>query len=114
MLGSKLPDAAGVLLGFLGDIGQFLRGQNLADVLCEVVQETFLASYIASSDSIGYMPPACGVEVRLGIDEHVLVRFEVDSGLRIGRSANFCVGSPFQAYSEGTSHRRVTKFRQIC
>jgi hypothetical protein len=52
VLGPKLPNAPGVLLGFLGDIGQFFRGKNLSDVLNEVVQETFLASHIAPSDSI--------------------------------------------------------------
>ncbi len=87
VLGPKFPNTPGVLFGFLGDISQFFRGKNLPDVLYEIVQETFLASYVASSDSIGYVPATCGVEVRLGVHEHVLVRFEVDASFGIGRSA---------------------------
>ena len=85
MFGAKLPDATGVLLGIFGDVGEFLGGDDVADILHEVSKDPFPAAYAGFSNSIGYVPSARGVEIGLSVNEQILVRFEVDSGLGVGR-----------------------------
>ena len=68
VLGSELPDPAGVLLGFFCDISQYFRSQNLSYVFHEVLKKSFLASYVASSSSIGYVPPTRGIQIGLRVN----------------------------------------------
>ena len=85
MFGSKLPDSARVLLGISGDVGEFFCGDDLANVFQKVSGKTFLTPSVKSSDSIGCVPSACGLQIGLSVHEQVLVRFEVDSGLGVAR-----------------------------
>jgi len=87
VFGPEFPYPACIFLCLSGNVGEFFGRDDFADVLFEELQNSLLTSHTALSDSIDNVPSACRVQVRVRIDEHVLVRLEIDSALRVrGRS----------------------------